>query len=185
LRFFVSAIRCTTFLSIYFVSRLHARPETHSAAVVSFSNIQEAIDTVVGVLQASVPVARIEFLDQLSIKICNAHSKTDYEEAPTLFLEFHGSPVQVEAEMELVSSIASANGGSEFNHATTEEQRNKLWQCRHDLHWALRTYKPGFDTFGTDICVPISNLPATVNFSNELFGSLGIQGKFYKMYKYD
>ena len=68
-----------------------SRPEIQMAAMAAFGSVQDAINAVVGILQNSIPVARIEFLDKLSMKICNLYNKTDYEEIPTLFMEFHGS----------------------------------------------------------------------------------------------
>ena len=81
--------------------KLHARPEVQSAALTSFGSVENAIKTVVEILQHAVPVARIEFLDRLSMQICNAYSQTDYVEEPTLFLEFHGSPSAVEEQIEI------------------------------------------------------------------------------------
>lgn len=49
--------------------RLHAQPEAVAAAVVSFPDVQSAVDTVVMTLQCSIPVARIELLDTLAIKV--------------------------------------------------------------------------------------------------------------------
>ena len=49
--------------------KLHARPEKQMAAMAAFGSVQDAINAVVGILQASIPVARIEFLDKLSIKV--------------------------------------------------------------------------------------------------------------------
>ena len=47
----------------------NARPEKQMAAMAAFVSVQDAINSVVGILQASIPVARIEFLDKLSIKV--------------------------------------------------------------------------------------------------------------------
>jgi len=155
--------------------KLHARPEIQSSAVVSFPSVQNAIGTVVGILQSAIPIARVEFLDKISMKMCNAYSKTDYDENPTCFLEFHGSASSVEEQIELVKEIAIENRGSELKYATTEEDRNKLWKARHDMHWAIRNYKPGYIYHGTDICVPISKLPEAIEYCQKLFQILGVE----------
>ena len=71
--------------------------------------------------------------------------------------------------------------GSELKYATTEEDRNKLWKARHDMHWAIRNYKPGYIYHGTDICVPISKLPEAIEYCQKLFQILGVEGKFYRI----
>ena len=96
---------------LFFYLQLHARPEIQSSAVVSFPSVQNAIGTVVGILQSAIPIARVEFLDKISMKMCNVYSKTDYDENPTCFLEFHGSAASVQEQIELVKEIAIENKG--------------------------------------------------------------------------
>ena len=78
-------------------------------------------------------------------------------------------------EIVLLKSILAVKG-SELKYATSEEDRNKLWKARHDMHWAIRNYKPGVIYHGTDICVPISKLPEAIGYCHRLFQILGIEG---------
>ncbi|KAM5296850.1 putative D-lactate dehydrogenase, mitochondrial isoform 3-T3 [Glossophaga mutica] len=71
--------------------RLHPIPEAMVAATCAFPSVQAAVDSTVHILHAAVPVARIEFLDEVMMDACNRHSKLNCPVAPTLFLEFHGS----------------------------------------------------------------------------------------------
>ena len=66
--------------------RLHPSPECVAAAVVSFPDIQGAVDCVVSTLQASLPLARIELLDEVQVRACNNYSGLNYQELPHLFL---------------------------------------------------------------------------------------------------
>lgn len=68
-----------------------------------FPSIQAAIDTTVQVLQSGIPVAKIEFLDELSMEAANKYSKLDYPVTPTLFLEFTGSHQSVQEQTSIVS----------------------------------------------------------------------------------
>jgi len=52
-------------------------------------------------MQTGLPVARIEFLDEKMIDACNRFSKLHLDVAPTLFLEFHGSNSNIEAQGQL------------------------------------------------------------------------------------
>ncbi len=48
---------------------MHAIPEAIASAVVTFPSVEQATNTVVAILQSSAPVARMEFLDEASIKV--------------------------------------------------------------------------------------------------------------------
>ncbi|XP_069405693.1 probable D-lactate dehydrogenase, mitochondrial isoform X1 [Ovis canadensis] len=87
--------------------RLHPVPEATVAATCAFPTVQAAVESTVHILQAAVPVARIEFLDEVMMDACNRHSKLNCCVAPTLFLEFHGSE-QALAEQRRSSVITEA-----------------------------------------------------------------------------
>ena len=138
--------------------RLYGVPEAISAAVCDFPTIDDAVRTVILTIQSGVPVARIELLDELTMAAVNAYSKLDYPVAPTLFFEFHGSQAGVAEQVETVRAVADEFGGGDFAWATRAEDRNRLWQARHDALYATLALKPGKQGYATDVCVPISRL---------------------------
>jgi D-lactate dehydrogenase (cytochrome) len=138
--------------------RLHARPEAVSAAICSFPGLAAAVNTVILTIQCGIPVARIELLDDVQLDAINRYSKLDYRVAPTLFFEFHGTEAGVAEQAERVGEIAHEYGGSDFAWARSEEDRNRLWQARHDAYYAALALKPGAKGWATDVCVPISRL---------------------------
>lgn len=138
--------------------RLYGIPEAMSAAVCSFPGIEGAVDTVIETIQMGVPVARIELLDELQMEACNNYSDLEYPVAPTLFLEFHGSEASVAEQAETVQILATENGAGDFQWATRTEDRNHLWQARHDAAYAALSLRPGAKMWATDVCVPISKL---------------------------
>ncbi|KAG2469965.1 LDHD protein, partial [Polypterus senegalus] len=79
--------------------RLYGIPETIVSAVCSFPSVQAAVDSTVQILQCGIPIARIEFLDDVMIDACNRYSKLTYPVTPTLFLEFHGSECSLEEQV--------------------------------------------------------------------------------------
>jgi D-lactate dehydrogenase (cytochrome) len=138
--------------------RLYGIPEAISSAVVPFESIEGAVDTVIETIQSGVPVARIELLDEVQIDAINRYSDLDNPVAPTLFLEFHGTEAGVKEQAEMVEMLAGEHGGGEFRWTTRTEERNKLWQARHDAAYAGKALRKNAEIWATDVCVPISRL---------------------------
>jgi D-lactate dehydrogenase (cytochrome) len=139
--------------------RLHPLPEAIAAAVCSFDSIRGAVDTVIATIQLGIPIARIELLDEAQMDAVNRYSKTAYPVAPTLFFEFHGdSERAVSEQAEAVQELSSERGGHGFEWAKRPEDRERLWQARHDVHYASMALRPGCRSWATDVCVPISRL---------------------------
>ncbi len=138
--------------------RLAAIPEATAAATVGFSSIDDAVNTVMSVIQSAIPVARIELMDEISVDAVNRYSKLSLPLRPTLFLEFHGSPAGVAEHAAAVGAIASDHGGSGFQWADQAEDRSKLWEARHKAYYAGLALRPGAKGLVTDVCVPISRL---------------------------
>ncbi len=138
--------------------RLHPVPAAISAAVCPFNSLKGAVDTCIATIQSGVPIARIEFLDDIAIAASNHYSKMSLTVAPTLFLEFHGTEAGIREQAEIVEAIAAENGGRGFQWATQREERERLWKARHDSNPATRARRPGAGMFVTDACVPISAL---------------------------
>ena len=134
-------------------------------------------------------MARLELLDQIAVKACNAYSNLTLEERPTLFLEFHSTQsgntwilllfrknskrcieifknsdrnsiekadeclfylkrlkkfstysmynpeIGLEYQTSTVNEISKDFGGSDFDFAIQQEDRNKLWTARYDFHF--------------------------------------------------
>jgi D-lactate dehydrogenase (cytochrome) len=138
--------------------RLYGIPEATSAAVCAFDDLKGAIETVILTIQSGVPVSRIEFLDEVQMDALNRYSKMNFAILPTLFFEFHGSERGVAEQAEMVGEIAKEFGGGDFRWESKAEERNKLWQARHDAYYAALALRPGSKGWPTDVCVPISKL---------------------------
>jgi len=138
--------------------RLHGIPEAISAGVCSFESLEGAVNTVIQTIQYGVPVARIELLDEVQMDAVNRYSGLDYPALPTLFFEFHGTQAGVGEQLDTVAELAAGSGGGEFRRAVRQEDRNQLWQARHDAYYAALALRPGGKGWATDVCVPISRL---------------------------
>ena len=138
--------------------KLYGIPEAVSSAVCSFETLEGAVNAVIQTIQMGIPVARIELLDEVQMDAINRYSDLSYPAQPTLFFEFHGSDAGVREQTERVGEITSEFGGGDFHWATRPEDRNKLWQARHDAYYAAMALRPGCKGWATDVCVPISRL---------------------------
>jgi D-lactate dehydrogenase (cytochrome) len=142
--------------------KLHGIPEAVSSGICRFPSVEMACDAAITAIQAGIPVARVELLDEMQVRVCNAHTKLVMPETPTLFLEFHGTNAGVIEQSERFGEIANELDGSPFEWAVIPEERSRLWKTRHDVYWALRSFRAGASVVVTDVCVPISRLAECV-----------------------
>jgi D-lactate dehydrogenase (cytochrome) len=174
--------------------RLYPVQEAMSAAVCAFDSIDGCTRTAIQTIQAGIPVARCDIVCDKTIAAINAYKKTDYRVAPTVFFEFHGSKASVVEQAEAVQAIARENGGMDFQWATRPEERNQLWDARHNAYFACLQIRPGSRAVSTDVCVPISRLAECVRETMDdvrnyiapvpLLGHIG-DGNFHLMFLVD
>ncbi|XP_012585890.1 PREDICTED: probable D-lactate dehydrogenase, mitochondrial isoform X1 [Condylura cristata] len=156
--------------------RLHPAPEATVVATCTFPTVQAAVDSTVHILQAAVPVARIEFLDDVMMDACNKYSKLNCSVAPTLFLEFHGSEQALKEQLKRTEEITQHNGAFHFSWAKEAEERSRLWTARHNAWYSTLALRPGSKGYSTDVCVPISRLPEILVQAKEDLKASGITG---------
>ena len=156
--------------------RVYGIPEMIVAARASFKTIDQAVQSVVGILSAGIQVARIELVDQQSIAQVNVYSGTDYLVAPTLFLEFHGNEAGLMQDMEFAKEILADNKCSEFKFEKDSQSRNQLWEARHNLAYAVMRGHPGKKLMVTDVCLPISELAQGIESAKNEMEKSGLQG---------
>ena len=142
--------------------KLHGIPEAIAAGICPFPSVEAACNATILTIQSGLPVARIELLDEVQVRACNAYSKLNLPETPMLLVEFHGTDAGVKEQSERFGEIAADLGGGPFEWAIKAEDRTRLWQARHDGYWAARGLRPGASALATDVCVPISRLAECV-----------------------
>ncbi len=156
--------------------KLYGIPESIVAAVCPFPSVEACCNATITAIQMGIPVARIELVDAEHVKAFNAYSKLDLKVTPTLFLEFHGTEASAREQAESFAGIAEDLGGGPYSWASKEEDRQKLWQARHDAFWATKSLVPGKESFATDVCVPISRLAECVTATQDDLAANGLYG---------
>jgi D-lactate dehydrogenase (cytochrome) len=138
--------------------RLQGIPSVIAGGICGFPTLKDACDAVIMTIQLGIPVARIELVNTLQIKACNAYSGLTLPEQPTLFVEFHGNDESVHLQSNEFGEIAAECGGGPFQWSADAEERAKLWKARHNVYWSAKALRPGYAAIATDVCVPISRL---------------------------
>ena len=106
-----------------------------AGGICSFPTIRNAFDAVIKTIQLGIPVARIEMLNPLQVRACNAYSKLDLPEEPLLLVEFHGSPNAVHDDATRFAEICADYLPRPFSWFSDAEKRKKFWKARHDALW--------------------------------------------------
>ncbi|MFK8077834.1 MAG: FAD-binding oxidoreductase [Granulosicoccus sp.] len=155
--------------------RLFGQPETMSAATCAFPTVDDAVNSVIMAIQMGIPMARIELLDEVQMKGMNTYNPDMImPEIPHLFLEFHGTENSVAEQVETFNGVAEEFGVSNFQWASKEEDRNRLWKARHSAYYAGKSLRPGAEGLVTDCCVPISALAACISKTKRLINEYGL-----------
>jgi D-lactate dehydrogenase (cytochrome) len=142
--------------------KLYGIPESILAAVCPFETVDGACNAVIMAIQLGLGLARMEFIDEATVRILNEQAKLNLPVKPMLFLEFHGTEAGTRDQVRIFEEIARGEGAIGFDWAEKEEDRRRLWKARHESYWSVKTAHPGREAIATDVCVPISRLAECV-----------------------
>ncbi|MRX49344.1 FAD-binding protein [Paracoccus sp. S-4012] len=156
--------------------RLHGQPEEVAAGVCAFPTLEAAVECVTATIQSGIPMARIEFVDAAAARAFNQTSGLSLPDLPHLMVEFHGSPASVAADAVAFGALVEEFGGLGFDWATTPDDRARLWRMRHGAYRACLKLRPGATAVVTDVCVPMSELPAAVSAAAADIAAEGLLG---------
>lgn len=156
--------------------RVYGIPESILAARATFNSVKDAVQAVIGIISAGIPIARVELLDEDSIKQVNQIKKTSYEIAPTLFLELHGNEAGLKQDLKFVEEILESEGVKEIAFEQDTQARNKLWEARHFMAYAFIQGNPGKKMMVTDVCLPFDELADGIVEARRLLDETGLIG---------
>ena len=104
-----------------------------------------AVGTVIATIQLGVPVARIELLDEAQIDAINRCSKTTHAGRADAAVRVprRQRPAVAEHATTVESTRQRNAAATRFEWATKLEDRDRLWQARHDALYAALALRPG------------------------------------------
>lgn len=178
--------------------KLAVIPQEFSVAVVTFPTIRDAASAAAGVMRAGVPVAAMELMDEVQMRVVNLSGSTrprTWKELPTLFFKFSGTKAGVRENISLVKAIAKAHCGGDFEFAASPAEQKLLWSARKESLWSmLALRKDGSEVWSTDVAVPFSRLADIIEISKKEMDDLGLfasilghigDGNFHESILYD
>ena len=178
--------------------KLAVVPQEFSVAVVTFPSIRDAASAAAGVMRAGVQVAAMEIMDEVQMKVVNLSGSTAprrWRELPTLFFKFSGTKASVKENISMVSAIAKAHKGGDFEFAKDAQEQKLLWSARKESLWSmLALRKDGTEVWSTDVAVPFSRLADIIEVSKKEMDDLGLfasilghigDGNFHESIMYD
>jgi len=177
--------------------KLTVIPQETSVAVVTFPSIRDAAEAASRIMREGIPVAAIELMDEVQMKVINdtGITKRKWKEVPTMFFKFSGTKLGVTENITLVKAIAKHYNGGKFDFATSEEEKRSLWSARKEsLYSMLALRKDGNEIWSTDVAVPLSRLPDIMEVSKDELNELGLfasmlghvgDGNFHESILYD
>ncbi|KAK4192573.1 FAD-linked oxidase-like protein [Podospora australis] len=158
--------------------KLTVIPEEFSVAVVTFPSIRDAASAAAEVMQTGIPVAAMEIMDEVQMKVVNMGGATAprvWKEMPTLFFKFSGTKAGVKENISMVQKITKSNKGSNFEFAKDAREQKLLWSARKESLWSmLALRKDGEEVWSTDVAVPFSRLADIIEVSKKEMDELGL-----------
>ena len=147
-------------------------PEKFSAGVATFESVKAAADAVYNIMAYGLIPGALELLDADTIRAINTDGKISMEEKPTLFLEFSGSSeVSLKEDVSMAKEICCDNGCVDFKLGVGREERNRLWEARHEASESIVRLYPDLDVLYIDTAVPLSKFSSMVEYANKVVGA--------------
>ncbi|WP_243291799.1 FAD-linked oxidase C-terminal domain-containing protein [Bacillus sp. FJAT-47783] len=156
--------------------KLAGIPEATVVAKAVFETVEEAGKAAELVLQSGVGIGKIELVDSATIRAVNESKSTEFEEVPTLFLEYNGTVESTKQGISLIKELIEDAGVKRFEFEEDSIKRAQLWEARHHAALAIVERKPNRKLVSTDVCVPISQLAISIAYTRKLLEEYKLDG---------
>lgn len=144
------------------VVKIFPVPEATAVSVWSMPSLQSASELVVAALRARLGLTRIELLDDITVEAIAKYNGYILPVADTLMVEFTGSTAEVKEQGLRFAALAAQFGAVQVESTTNPTEAERIWQARHDALPAAVALIPEASPWTTDVCVPLTKLPACI-----------------------
>ena len=145
------------------VIKLAHAPEATRVVCTPFPSARAACAAVARAVAGGLPLAAAELMDgaMCGAVRANAPSLLPAGAVPHVLWKLAGSPAAVADAAARLRALAAAEGGEGWEEAdAASPQGEALWEARKTALFAASAAHPGAHTLVTDVCVPLSALPA-------------------------
>jgi D-lactate dehydrogenase (cytochrome) len=157
--------------------KLTGLPQELSAAIVTFPNITDAGKAVYRIRRYGLDPAALELLSTECIELINNKKGLGLTEAPTLFIEFHGPSVTYLSEaLKMAQEICNDSGCTEFRLGLGRDERDRLFEARHELAEMIFQNHPDCNVQILDVAVPITGYVDMISKAREITDAAGLTG---------
>ncbi len=157
------------------ILRLTSKPQFARTALVEFTSIADASQTVNNILSAGILPATLELMDETAIACIEEamHLGLPLDVEGILLIETDGSDeLAVVREIEQIAEICQNSGAKQVKVAKNEVERAALWKARRSVSPSLARKAP--NKLGEDITVPLSAIPEAVHRLKEISKKYGL-----------
>ncbi|MGH7431891.1 MAG: FAD-linked oxidase C-terminal domain-containing protein [Candidatus Methylomirabilales bacterium] len=141
------------------IVRLTRKSEAVKTLMAVFENLEDASNTVSGVVAAGIIPVAIEMMDNNSIQAVEKGVAAGYplDAGAVLIIEVDGPQAEVEALVEPIRDVCKKNNVREVRLARDEAERMLLWKGRKAAFAAMGQISP--DYYVQDAVIPRAKLP--------------------------
>ncbi|GAB4283583.1 MAG: FAD-binding oxidoreductase [Deferrisomatales bacterium] len=160
--------------------RLKGLPPEYLTVVATFPSVHDACEAVSDIIRYGLNPAALELMDEAVVAEINRDQKTELDERPMLFLEFHNvNQAALESQYEMVESVLQEHRALHIDKGVGADERARLWEVRHGALESIKRNHPGQSVLLVDTCVPISRYAEMVDRAKEAVAAEDIAGFFW------
>ncbi|MGE0813879.1 MAG: FAD-binding oxidoreductase [Vicinamibacterales bacterium] len=141
--------------------RLLPRPDVRRTLLATYPTIDAAAEAVGAIVGKGVVPATLEILDAVSLDAVAAHLRRPMAPPGTaamLLVEVDGSEAAADDDLRRTRSACHDAGATSLLTAATDDERQRVWEARRELSYALRGLAPR--KINHDVVVPRGRVPA-------------------------
>ena len=157
------------------IVRIVRLPQTVRTMLAVFETVEDATNTVSGIIAAGIVPAALEMMDQLIIKAVEEAFKFGFplDAGACLIIELDGLEAGIDGQVERVQEICRTHHAREIRTAGSNAERDALWKARKRAFGAAGRLAPSNVT--QDGVIPRTKLPVVLKEISRIVDGYGLQ----------